>query len=107
MPTFERLAAGVMHRMTGPVPERGAGPDDYERVLGPLYAWVGATAQTTPPSVGAGNRQGASARVWTRLSRASSHKPLRSFLLRSGFGATIAAAEPDRDRAGSLRRLGP
>jgi hypothetical protein len=80
-----------MHRMTGGVPERGAGPDHFERVLSPIYAWVHATAQQQPPSAGPDARQGASARVWSQLSHASSHRPLRSWALRTGFGAAIAA----------------
>ena len=31
LPTFERLAAGVMSRLVGPVPQPRATPDDYER----------------------------------------------------------------------------
>ncbi|HEU4974573.1 MAG TPA: metallophosphoesterase [Baekduia sp.] len=45
VPTFERLAAGVMQRLSGPVPEGDCRPEDYERVLAPLYAWVHASAQ--------------------------------------------------------------
>jgi hypothetical protein len=41
VPTFERLAAGVMQRLAGAVPEGDCTPEDYERVL----AWVHASAQ--------------------------------------------------------------
>lgn len=45
VPTFERLAAGVMQRLAGAVPEGDCIAEDYERVLAPLYAWVYASAQ--------------------------------------------------------------
>ncbi|HEV2785014.1 MAG TPA: metallophosphoesterase, partial [Solirubrobacteraceae bacterium] len=37
VPTLERLAAGVMARLVGAVPDP-ATPDDYEALLAPLYA---------------------------------------------------------------------
>jgi calcineurin-like phosphoesterase family protein len=90
VPTFERLASGVMRRIVGALPAEGARPDDYERVLAPSYAWLYAMAQLTPEGGGVPGRQRASSRVWRRLSRGSAHRPLRSWLLRTGFGATIA-----------------
>jgi Calcineurin-like phosphoesterase len=90
VPTFERLASGVMRRIVGPLPSQGARPDDYERVLAPSYAWLYAMAQLAPEGGSVPGRQEASSRVWRRLSRGSAHRPLRSWLLRAGFGATIA-----------------
>jgi predicted phosphodiesterase len=90
VPTFERLTAGVMRRIVGPLPAHGPGPDDYERVLAPSYAWLYAMAQLAPEGGGVPGRQRASSQVWRRLSRGSAHRPLRSWLLRAGFGATIA-----------------
>ena len=49
LPTFERLAAGVMSRLVGPVPQPRATPDDYERVLAPVYAWIDAAAERAAP----------------------------------------------------------
>jgi hypothetical protein len=49
LPTFERLAAGLMARLVGAVPSPRATPDDYEAVLAPIYAWIGATAERAAP----------------------------------------------------------
>ena len=49
LPTFERLAAGAMSRLVGPVPQPRATPDDYERVLAPVYAWIDAAAERAAP----------------------------------------------------------
>jgi hypothetical protein len=101
VPTFERLATGVMRRIVGPLPPGCAAPDDYERVLAPSYAWLYAMAQLAPEGGGVPARQEASSRVWRRLSRGSAHRPLRSWLLRMGFGAVIATL--NRAGIGPLR----
>lgn len=44
IPMPERLAAGLMARMVGPIPDP-ATPDDYEAVLAPIYALSQASAQ--------------------------------------------------------------
>ena len=44
VPSFERLGAGLMTRMAGAPPDRGATPDDYEAILAPIYAWIDAAA---------------------------------------------------------------
>ena len=44
VPTFERLAVGVMGRIVGAVPD-AATPDDYESVMAPIYALSFASAQ--------------------------------------------------------------
>ena len=44
IPTFERLAVGVMGRIVGAVPDP-ATPDDYESVMAPIYALSFASAQ--------------------------------------------------------------
>ena len=49
LPTFERLAAGAMSRLVGAVPQPQATPDDYERVLAPVYAWIDAAAERAAP----------------------------------------------------------
>src|SRR3954451_24114864 len=38
VPTFERIAAGLMARFVVRLPAQGARPDDYEAALSPLYA---------------------------------------------------------------------
>jgi hypothetical protein len=49
LPTFERLAAGAMARLVGQVPSPRASVEDYEAVLAPIYAWIGAAAERAAP----------------------------------------------------------
>jgi predicted phosphodiesterase len=56
IPTMERLAAGVMARLVGAIPDP-ATPDDYEAVLAPIYALSQASAQRGAPGrVAVGSR---------------------------------------------------
>ncbi|MDX6656540.1 MAG: hypothetical protein QOH62_1333 [Solirubrobacteraceae bacterium] len=77
IPTFERLGAGIMGRLVGPLPD-DPGPDDYEAALAPLYAWMGAMAERSggkrPPS------SQASAEAW-RVLGGDGRQPLRGRLL--------------------------
>ncbi|MDP9399799.1 MAG: metallophosphoesterase family protein, partial [Actinomycetota bacterium] len=66
VPTFERLAAGLMARLVGGVPEPEATPDDYEAVLAPIYAWIQATAQRAAPGQPAAGA-GGTARAYALL----------------------------------------
>jgi hypothetical protein len=98
VPTFERLAVGVMNRLAAAAPRSRETPERYEAALAPIYAWIGAMARTTPPARGAGPHT-ASSRIWKMLAGESSHRPLRSRALRAAFALTIATL----NRAG----LGP
>jgi calcineurin-like phosphoesterase family protein len=90
VPTIERLAAGAMARLAGRLPDGPCGPDDYERILAPLYAWNHAAAQrlgvAAGPPVGAGH----SARIWNVLN-GDGHRPVRARLLARAFPLGIAA----------------
>jgi hypothetical protein len=66
VPTFERLAAGAVARVFAPLPVPAACPDDYERVLAPLYALQDALAERVPPDR-AQRPAGASVAVWELL----------------------------------------
>ena len=116
VPTLERVAAGVMGRLLGPLPER-ATADDYEARLAPLYAWIQATAQRTA----AGRRApgtGTAAHVWTALGGDSSRRSLRrcarvvSFRLavgavnRAGIGPVRGDIGPDALRRAGLQAIG-
>jgi hypothetical protein len=96
VPTLERLSAGAMGRIVGPLPERGALPDDYERALAPIYAWSTALAQHADDE--ATGTYAVSARAYRMLS-GNGHRPLRRRALLALFPLTIAAV----NRAG----LGP
>ncbi|WP_027005993.1 metallophosphoesterase [Conexibacter woesei] len=97
VPTFERLAAGVMGRMVGQVPEPTATAEDYERILAPLYAWIHASAQRAHDGrVGAG--AGRAGKAYTLLS-GDGHQPLKARLLGAAFPLGI--------RGVNLLKLGP
>jgi hypothetical protein len=88
VPTLERLSAGAMGRIVGPLPQRGAVPDDYERALAPIYAWSTALAQHADD--GTAGTHGVSVRAWRMLS-GNGHRPLRRRALIALFPLTIAA----------------
>jgi hypothetical protein len=107
VPMFERLGAGAMARLAG---ERAAGPqsaEDYEAVLGPMYAWLDAVAQTGGPRLGGGrttgasaSATGASASAWRALAGGDGQRRgLRRRVLAAAFPAVVAGL----NRAG----LGP
>lgn len=92
VPTIERLAAGAMRRWLSPVPEHGAGPDDYEAVLAPLYAWMFAVAQRADDgAIRAGAKSSAGA--WDALAGDGKVKrPARAAVLTAGFVGAVRAA---------------
>ena len=110
LPTFERLAAGAMARLLGPLPAGALGPDDYERLLEPIYAWIGAVAQRASGDGRAAH--GSSARTLGMLAGDGRH-PLRgralARLVPAGVGllnrAGIGPVSPDLSRE-QVRRSG-
>ena len=88
VPTFERLSAGVMGRVVGPLPASRAAPDDYERALAPIYAWSYALAQHADER--SEGTQGVSLRVWRTLA-GNGHRPLRRRALAALFPLSVAA----------------
>ncbi len=103
IPMFERLGAGAMARLLGKPPADATAAEDYEDVLGPIYAWLHALAQGGAPAPRrdgtTGASAGASARVWSELRRGSGQRGWRRRALLMGFPVGIAAL----NRAG----LGP
>jgi len=97
IPTIERLAAGLMARMVGAIPDP-ATPDDYEAVLAPIYALCHASAQRAGAGRGAiGTRSAVG--TWQKLAGTGRTRGLRSRALSVPFRLGVAAA----NRAG----LGP
>ncbi len=81
MPTFERLAVGAMARWAVRMPAAGAGPDDYEAALAPIYAWMHQLTQRSEHSM-ASAATGASTRTWTMLVGAERRRrPVRALAL--------------------------
>jgi len=97
IPTFERLAAGAMARVVGPLPADRATPEDFEAALGPLYAWMHAVAQSKQPEW-AVSRQSASTRTWQAITGAGP-RTLRARAVAAAFPLAVAGL----NRAG----LGP
>jgi hypothetical protein len=97
VPTFERLGVGLMGRLTGAMPDPAV-PEDYERHLEPLYAWLAAVAEHAPPERG-DNGSGASVRAWRALSGSGGHRAPALFAIRATASLALRAA----NRAG----LGP
>lgn len=86
VPFFERIGAGAMGRLLRtPVGLRGS-VAEYERVLGPIYAWMYQISQAAGPTVD--GSAGPSARIWQELR--TGHGP-RRWLLLKGTQALIAA----------------
>jgi hypothetical protein len=96
VPTLERLSAGAMGRIVGPLPATVAVPDNYEAALAPIYAWSYALAQHADDD--ATGTHGVSVRAWRTLA-GNGHRPLRRRALAALFPLTVAAV----NRAG----LGP
>jgi hypothetical protein len=95
VPTLERLAIGTVVRMAGEPPGGPASAEDYEAVLGPVYAWLDAYAGT-----GGRTGQGSSVAAWRALGQGSrSRGGLRRRALRAAFPGIVAGL----NRAG----LGP
>ena len=83
VPTFERIAAGVMLRLGAALPEGPCVAEDYERALAPLYAWMHSAAQRAPEGrMAAGS--GRAARTYEML-QGDGHRPVRSRLLAAAF----------------------
>jgi predicted phosphodiesterase len=82
VPTFERLAAGVMSRLVGAVPDP-ATAEDYERVLAPLYAWTNAAAQRAGEG-GLAAGAGTAGKAYELL-QGDGHRPVRARLLTAIF----------------------
>jgi hypothetical protein len=88
VPTFERLAAGVMAKVTGRPANEATGADDYESVLAPMYAWTYEVAQQVPPRNGIG-AHGVSSRAWKMLAGGSGHSPMRQRAAMVGFAGAV------------------
>ena len=83
LPTLERLSVGLMGRLLGRPAAAFTGPEDYEALGAPVFAWRDAVARYTHP--GAALNGMATVSAWQAL----------------GGGTS------DRDPAGAARRPGP
>ena len=115
VPTFERLAAGLMGRVVGRPQTAAETPADYEAALAPIYAWLHEIARSTG---GFGpSRQRGSQAAWKVL-RAKGPRPLRHRALvvafplliglvnRAGLGPVRADVSPSELRRAGVRAMG-
>ena len=98
VPTIERLGLGLMSLVVRRPPARLTGPDDYEAVMSPLFAWLDAIAREAP-SGDAVNGQ-LTIRAWRALRPAPGR---RRTLGSRAFGALFPLMVATLSRAG----LGP
>jgi hypothetical protein len=85
LPRAECVAAAAMMRLLGPPPQR-ATPDDYERVLRPLYGFAYSLAQVLPQTR---RRNGPFERWWEVLSGEARDLSWRTRLGRASFPAAV------------------
>jgi hypothetical protein len=88
VPRSERIGAGIMARVVSRPAEEAAEPDDYEAVLGPIYAWLHLVARHTRTSFGA-RRQQEAHNAWRTLT-ATGRRPLRQRAMKAGFPLFVA-----------------
>lgn len=117
LPAFERLGAGVMAKIEGPVPVTGATPDDFEARLAPMYAWLDALAESRGGRWSQ-ERAGASTSAWETLSASGRQAPLKARALAglfpfgirglnaAGLGPLKADISGEALRDASLRAMG-
>ena len=102
VPTLERLAIGAVARVAGEPAGGPAGAEDYETLLGPVYAWLDAYAGT-----GGRTGQGSSVSHVARALRcratvpaaSSADKRCERSCLRSSSGLNRAGLGPVSDRS--------
>lgn len=90
VPRIERLAVAAVEKLLGSPPVGARSPDDYERLLAPLYALAFHLAQgaSAKRSLAATDL---SARIWRRLDTSEGPDPLGLLLGRVALPAAIGA----------------
>jgi UDP-2,3-diacylglucosamine pyrophosphatase LpxH len=86
LPTVERLGAGALQRISGELVPLAAKPADYERVLAPWYAFIGASVERLS-SANSTRRATTGARAYERMK--SKGPSARAFTI--GLRASVAA----------------
>lgn len=99
VPAYERLSAGVLARLLGGPPAVGAVPGDYEAVLAPIYALLGAVAARASPGRPV-RGAGAAGRTWRAMTR-EGPRPWRAHAAAAAFPLAVRAL--NRAGVGPLR----
>ncbi len=89
VPTVERLALGAMSRMLRRPASRFTGADDYEAVMGPLFAWIDAVAQQAPTGDTLNGQ--VTVRAWRALRPPPGRRTPARRALAAGFPIGVAA----------------
>lgn len=89
LPTVERLGAGALQRLSGEMVPLAAKPVDYERVLAPWYAFIGASVERLSASAST-RRASTSSRAYERLKSRSPRAKAWALGLRAGVAALNA-----------------
>jgi UDP-2,3-diacylglucosamine pyrophosphatase LpxH len=96
VPTFERLAIGVMGRVVAAPAADARGVDDYEALVAPMYAWINAVSQRAPR--GRALDGGGTIRAWRAIAGRGA---------RSNRARLLVAAFPLGIRALNRAGIGP
>ncbi len=89
LPTVERLGAGALQRLSGEMVPLAAKPADYERVLAPWYAFIGASVERLS-SANSTRRATTGARAYEKLKSRSPQAKAFGIGLRAGVAALNA-----------------
>jgi hypothetical protein len=121
VPTLERLGIGAMGRLLRRPARDFAGPEDYEAVTVPVFAWIDAVARQAP--TGDALNGGLTVRAWRAFGGSNGHdgsarRTLRARALvgafplgvaalnRAGLGPFHADLSPGEIRRAGLRAMG-
>ncbi|MBO9531926.1 MAG: metallophosphoesterase [Solirubrobacteraceae bacterium] len=89
LPTVERLGAGALQRLSGEMVPLAAKPADYERVLAPWYAFIGASVERLSANAST-RRASTSSRYYERIKSRSPRAQAWALGLRAGVAALNA-----------------
>jgi hypothetical protein len=102
VPTFERLAAGLSARISGPIPPRATAAD-YEARLAPIYGWMDATATWAAPGGDPAGRGAAAARAYHAMTGGDGGRVHRIRSRALGLGFPVAVGVVNRLGLGPVR----
>ncbi len=92
LPMTERLIAGLMKHIGATVPEHDATAEDYERVLAPMYALIGAIVNRAPTER-AVRSSGSGGRMYSLLTKRGP-RPFNERALAIGFPLMLRCVVP-------------
>lgn len=93
MPQMERIAAGLMSRLSKGVPVQGAEAEDYERVQAPIYAWADTVGQHALPGPNGPANGGYGAKAYAII-KSDGKSQLAQRAVAVGFPLTLKALGP-------------